>query len=255
MAGRLAGKVALVTGAARGIGKGIADAFAEEGAIVWRTDVQPIVGNYDRAMQHDVTSIPDWQAVADAVKAKDGTLDILVNNAGIELRAPLKDITLEGWRRVHAVNVDGPFMGCQVFEDMLADGATSDSSASVINISSIAGLVIFPDQHAYSTSKGAVRLFSKSLAIEWAAHGKPIRANSIHPGIIRTDMMEEVVEEWVETGLLNKEDPWKDIEVMTPSNMYGSPRDIAMGAVYLASDEARFVTGLELVIDGGYVAR
>ena len=253
--GRLEGKIALVTGAARGIGAGIADAFAKEGAVVWRTDVMPIESADGRAMHHDVASQDDWEAVAAAIADRDDTLDILVNNAGIELRASLKDIALDEWRRVFAVNVDGPFIGCKVFEEMLAAGATKESSASVVNISSIAGLVIFPDQHAYSTSKAAIRHFSKSLAIEWAAHGRPIRANSIHPGIIRTDMMDEVVREWVEQGVLNKEDPWADIDAMTPANMHGSPHDIAMGAVYLASDEARFVTGLELVIDGGYVAR
>jgi len=239
MSGRLAGKIALVTGAARGIGKGIADAFSEEGATVWRTDISPINDDAGRARQHDVTRPEDWHALADAIKERDGTLDVLVNNAGIELRAPLKDIPLDGWRKVQAVNVEGPFIGCQVMEDMLADGATKEASSSVINLSSIAGLVIFPDQHAYSTSKGAVRLFSKSLAIEWAAHGKPIRANSIHPGIIRTHMMEEVVEEWVASGLLNADDPWKDIAAMTPSNMYGSPRDIAMGCLLYTSPSPR----------------
>ncbi len=255
MAGRLEGKIVLVTGSSRGIGKGIADAMTEEGAIVWRSDILPIAGGDDRCLSQDVTRMDDWLAVRDAIKQRDGTLDVLVNNAGIELRASLKDITLEGWRKVQAVNIDGPFMGCQVFEDMLADGSTKASSASVVNISSIAGLVIFPDQHAYSTSKAAIRHFSKSLAIEWAAHGKPIRANSIHPGVIKTDMMQEVANEWAEAGLINKDDPWGDIDAMTPSNMHGDPLDIAMGAVYLASDEARFVTGLELVIDGGYCAR
>ena len=255
MAGRLDGKIALVTGASRGIGAGIAGAFADEGAVVWRTDILPLESTDGRALEHDVSSRDDWLKVAAAIKERDGTLDILVNNAGIELRASLKDISLDAWRKVQAVNVEGPFIGCQVFEDMLADGATMDSSASVINISSIAGLVIFPDQHAYSTSKAAIRHFSKGLAIEWAAYGKRIRANSIHPGIIRTDMMEDVVEEWVHGGILNKDDPWADIDAMTPSQMHGLPHDIAMGAVYLASDESRFVTGLELVIDGGYVAR
>lgn len=255
MADRLRGKIALVTGAARGIGAGIAQAFAEEGATVWRTDLLEIDGGDDRSLRHDVSDSGDWEAVAKAIAERDGSLDILVNNAGIELRGPLKDTSLEQWRKVQSVNLDGAFIGCKTLEDMLAEGATKDSSASVINISSIAGLVIFPDQHAYSASKAAIGHFSKSLAIEWAAHGKPIRANSIHPGIVRTDMMEEVVREWVGSGMLDPDDPWADIDAMTPANMHGSPRDIAMGAVYLASDEARFVTGLQLVIDGGYVVR
>lgn len=252
---RLDGKIALVTGASRGIGKGVADALAEEGAVVWRTDVLPFDGGQDRCLHHDVTSRNDWEAVARAIEDRDGTLDILVNNAGIELRKPLREIELEAWRKVQAVNVDGPMMGAQIFEKMLADGASKDRSASVINISSIAGLIIFPGQHAYSTSKAAIRHLSKSLAIEWASEGKAIRVNSIHPGVIRTDMMEEVANEWAASGVVNKDDPWADIDAMTPTNMHGTPRDIAMGAVYLASDEARFVTGIELVIDGGYVAQ
>lgn len=252
---RLAGKVALVTGASRGIGKVIADAFAHEGAVVWRTDILPVDSDDGRTLQHDVRSRNDWQAVATAIAERDGTLDVLVNNAGIELRKPLREIELEAWRRVQAINVDGPMIGCQVFEAMLAEGATRDRSASVINISSIAGMVIFPGQHAYSTSKAAIRHLTKGLAIEWAAEGKRIRANSIHPGLIRTDMMEEVAQEWAASGVVNKDDPWADIDTMTPTNMHGTPQDIALGAVYLASDEARFVTGLELVIDGGYIAR
>lgn len=255
MSDRLEGKVALVTGAARGIGAGIAEAFAEQGAKVWRSDILEFDGAGDRALHPDVTDMASWQNVAQTIKQRDGTLDILVNNAGVELREPLSRIELEAWRHTQAVNIDGPFMGCKVLEEMLNDGATRDSSASVINISSIAGLVIFPDQLAYSTTKAAIRHFSKGLAIEWAAHGKFIRANSIHPGVIKTDMMQAVVDEWTEDGILNREDPWADVDAMTPTNMHGSPRDIAMGAVYLASDEARFVTGTQLVIDGGYVVR
>lgn len=255
MSSRLAGKVALVTGAARGIGAGIAEAFSAEGAIVWRSDILDIADAGDRSLRHDVTDSASWKDVAKAIDARDGTLDILVNNAGVELREPLSKIELEAWRKVHAVNIDGPFIGCKVLEDMLNKGSSRDSSASVINISSIAGLVIFPDQLAYSTTKAAIRHFSKGLAIEWAAHGKFIRANSIHPGIVKTEMMQAVVDEWVEGGILNADNPWADVDAMTPTNMHGSPQDIAMGAVYLASDEARFVTGTELVIDGGYVVR
>lgn len=140
-------------------------------------------------------------------------------------------------------------------QQLLAQGESVGKPASVINISSIAGLVGYPDQLAYNTSKGAVRNMTKSLAIEWAAHGLPIRCNSIHPGCIRTPMLELAVEGWVREGSIPADDPWAAVASLCPLNAVGSPEDIAKGAVYLASDEARFVTGIELVIDGGWVAR
>ena len=255
MARRLEGKVVLVTGAAQGIGKGIADACAAEGAHVWYTDRTQVTREDGRALQLDVADPESWAAAAEAVRTKDGRLDVLVNNAGIEWVVPLADITLEDWRRVMAINVEGIFLGCQTFADLLEEGASSESSASVVNISSIAGLVGYPDQLAYNTSKGAVRHLSKSLAIEWAAHGKPIRVNSVHPGCIRTPMLEEAAQGWASAGLINKDDPWADVAAMHPLNRVGDTSDIAMGVVYLASDESKFVTGIELVIDGGWVAR
>lgn len=255
MSGRLEGKIALVTGSAGGIGSAIASAFSDEGAKVWLSDVEPQTSDDGRTSQLDVTNGDDWTRTMRAVADRDGRLDILVNNAGVELLKPLQEASLDEWRRVMAINVDGVFLGCKALEELLIVGASASCPASVINMSSIAGMVGLPNQIAYNTSKGAVRHLSKSLAIEWAAHGKPIRANTIHPGCIRTAMLEDGVRMWVKNGLLGAEDPWTDLANMTPIKRVGTTRDVAMGAVYLASDESNFVTGSELVIDGGWTAQ
>lgn len=258
MADRLKGKIALVTGAAQGIGAGIARAMAAEGAKIFAADinaagVEALAADIGaEAMALDVTREEDWKAAADRIGAK---LSILVNNAGVELVKPMTDHSLSDWRSVMAVNVDGLFLGCRTLQPMLASGGAEGAPSSVVNISSIAGLVGYPDQLAYNTSKGAVRHMTKSLAIEWAAHALPIRCNSIHPGCIRTPMLEIAVEGWVREGSIPADDPWGAVAALCPLNAVGAPADIAMGAVYLASDEARFVTGIELVIDGGWVAR
>lgn len=255
MARRLEGKVALVTGAGRGIGAGIAAAFREQGATAYGGDLSVPDGADDHCLLLDVRREDHWQSAERLIREREGRLDILVNNAGVELVRPLPEVTLDDWRHVMAVNVDGVFLGCRTLQGLLAASGTAAATASVINISSIAGIVGYPDQAAYNTSKGAVRHLTKSLAIEWAAHHLPIRVNSIHPGCIRTPMLEEAVAGWTKQGLLNADDPWADVGALCPMNKVGSPRDIAMGAVYLASDEAGFVTGIELVIDGGWVAR
>ena len=261
MAGRLNGKVALVTGAAQGIGAGIARAFAAEGATLFVSDRN---GDKLRAtaaefgampLDQDVTVESDWHKAASQIDAKSGRLDILINNAGIEVVKPVTDTSLEDWRRVMAVNLDALFLGCKTLLPLLAAAGSSQAPAAVVNMSSIAGLVGFPNQAAYNTSKGGVRHLTKSLAIEWAAHGHPVRVNSIHPGCIRTPMLDAAVEGWVREGSLPADDPWKAVGALCPMNAVGDPGDIAMGAVYLASDEAKFVTGAELVIDGGWVAR
>lgn len=260
MAGRLAGKTALVTGAAQGIGAAIVQAMRAEGAEVFAADI-----NADgvaavaakcgaRPLQFDVALEAGWEKAAAAIGSA-GPLSILVNNAGVELVKPMTEHSLDEWRRLMAVNVDGLFLGCRTLQPLLAAGAGAGSPSSVINISSIAGLVGYPDQLAYNTSKGAVRHMTKSLAIEWAAHGLGIRCNSIHPGCIRTPMLEMAVEGWIREGSIPADDPWAAVAALCPLNSVGMPQDIAMGAVYLASDEARFVTGIELVVDGGWVAR
>lgn len=261
MVERLRGKSALITGAAQGIGAGIARAMAAEGASVFLADINQD-GIRDLAREIDATALPldvtsetDWNAAAARIADAEGALSILVNNAGIELIKPLSAMSLVEWRQVMAVNVDGIFLGCRTLQKLLAKGGAAGAPASVVNISSIAGLVGYPDQAAYNTSKGAVRHMTKSLAIEWAAHHLPIRANSIHPGCIRTPMLEMAVEGWVREGSIPADDPWSAVAALCPLNAVGAPQDIAMGAVYLASDEARFVTGIELVIDGGWVAR
>lgn len=258
MADRLKGKIALVTGAAQGIGAGIARAMAAEGAKIFAADINAAgvealaVDIGAEAMALDVTREEDWKAAADRIGP---ALSILVNNAGVELVKPMTDHSLSDWRSVMAVNVDGLFLGCRTLQPLLASGGAEGAPSSVVNISSIAGLVGYPDQLAYNTSKGAVRHMTKSLAIEWAAHALPIRCNSIHPGCIRTPMLEMAVEGWVREGSIPADDPWGAVAALCPLNAVGAPADIAMGAVYLASDEARFVTGIELVIDGGWVAR
>ncbi|MGB5984286.1 MAG: glucose 1-dehydrogenase [Desulfobacterales bacterium] len=255
--GRIQNKTALVTGAARGIGKAICKVFAREGAAVAVTDVIDDEGRavaeeiqaegYQAKFWHLDTSQEDEVVqVFNEVKAQLGPVDVLVNNAGISgTNNPTHQIESEEWQRVIDINVKGVFLCTKhVVPDMQANGG-----GSIINLSSIYGLVGAPDLPAYHASKGAVRLMSKTDALLYAAD--KIRVNSVHPGYIWTPLVAELAEssgEGVESFRAN-------LDAKHPIGHVGEPDDIAFGALYLASEESKFVTGSELVIDGGYTAQ
>lgn len=250
----------MVTGAAQGIGAAIARRLHAEGALVIASDIDGARVAEQAAfaadtVELDVSSEGGWQRAIARVGKRFGRLDVLVNNAGIEDVQPLRDMPLVDWRRVMSVNLDGVFLGCRTALPLLEAAGERGSHASVVNISSIAGIVGYANQAAYNSSKAGVRHLTKSIAIEWAEARLPIRVNSVHPGCIRTPMLEQAVSGWVSRGLLPAGDPWPSVAGMCPMNMVGAPEDIAAGVIYLASEEARFVTGSELVIDGGWIAQ
>ena len=248
---RLEGKVALITGAARGQGAAEARLFAQEGAKVLLADVSDPEGmavaaeiaeaGGDAVYVHlDVTNEAEWDAAVQVAVSSFGKLDVLVNNAGIWRRGHVMETSSEQWDDIMDVNAKGVFLGTKAaIPEMRKAGG-----GSIVNISSTAGLVGSKTSSAYSASKGAVRIFSKSTAIQYASEG--IRANSIHPGPIDTDMGDQV---WPDPTS-------RDASIArTALSRIGTAQDIAYGALYLASDEASFVTGSELVIDGGVTAQ
>ena len=255
--GDLDGRVALVTGASRGIGATTARALAAAGAKVVVTDLnEPSelaaeIGGLSRAQ--DVTSETDWADTMAFVRKEAGGLDILVNNAGLFLMKPLLDITLEEWRKLHAVNVEGVFLGTKAAIPLLAERASKwKGGTSIINLSSVAGLVGAAGASCYNASKGAVRLFTKGVALEVASAG--IRVNSVHPGIIETKMGDEVVSGFSALGGVGENEARAQAAQIHPLGHMGQPQNIADAIVFLASDRAAFMTGSELVVDGGLTA-
>ncbi|MFN3584549.1 glucose 1-dehydrogenase [Phenylobacterium sp.] len=257
MAGRVDGKVALVTGAASGIGRACAERLAAEGAAVVLTDVQDHLGEEvargigARAsyLHHDVTSEDAWIAVVAEVKARHGRLDVLVNNAGIGLGGSVLEMSLADFRRQTAVNVDGVFLGVKHCIPLMRAGG----GGSVVNMSSVAGLKGAPNLAGYCATKGAVRLFTKAVALECAAVRDGVRVNSVHPGIIETPIWNTVIGGPAGTNAPPDLDAMSEMAV--PLGVKGVPADIADGVLWLASDESRYVTGAELVIDGGLSVR
>jgi NAD(P)-dependent dehydrogenase (short-subunit alcohol dehydrogenase family) len=261
---RVKGKVAIVTGAARGLGKAQALLLAKEGAKVVATDINETLGKrlpeeVKREggeaifIKHDVTNEQGWREVIEKTLSEYGKLDILVNNAGVLLHHTIEDLSLEDWRSVLNVNLEGVFLGTKY-----AIGAMKKSGGgSIVNISSIAGLVGMPDTSSYVASKGAVRLFTKSAALECSKLKLDynIRVNSIHPGFIYTEMVDGAIKADVEKFGITMEEAKKLYKDMTMMGRFGEPEDIAYGVLYLASDESKYVTGAELVIDGGYTAK
>jgi NAD(P)-dependent dehydrogenase (short-subunit alcohol dehydrogenase family) len=253
---RVDGKVAVVTGAAYGIGRAAAGLLAREGAQVAVTDIQSEAGleaadeikqrgGHAQYWQLDTTDEQAVQRVFAEVADAFGHLDVLVNNAGIPgVNKPTHEVTLEEWNRVISVNLNGVFLCTKHAIPYMRQAG----GGSIINLSSIYGLVGAPDLPPYHAAKGGVRLMSKTDALFYAADG--IRVNSVHPGFIWTPMVENVCRE-----LGDVEAARRHLTKLHPIGRLGEPEDIAYGILYLASDEAKFVTGSELVIDGGYTAR
>jgi NAD(P)-dependent dehydrogenase (short-subunit alcohol dehydrogenase family) len=261
MAGRVAGKVALVTGGASGIGRGCAERLAQEGAAVVITDLQDHKGDEVVAaiaqaggtasyLHHDVTDEQAWIEVIAEVRARHGRLDVLVNNAGIGLGGSVLEMTLEAWRRQTAVNLDGVFLGVKHAIPLMREGG---AGGSIVNMSSVAGLKGAATLAGYCATKGGVRLFTKAVAMECAQAKDGIRVNSVHPGIIETPIWTTVM--GGEPGVNAPPDLDAMSELAVPLGVKGVPDDIANGVLWLASDESRYVTGAELVIDGGLSVR
>lgn len=251
--GRLEGKAAFITGGASGLGRAMAVAFAAEGAKVAIADIDrkrgrevaEAIGKNALFLEHDVTSEAQWIAnLAEAV-GHFGRLDTLVNNAGIGVRGNVETTSLADWRRVNAVNLDGPFLGCKHAIPLIAKAG----GGAIINISSVAGLIGARDSAAYCASKGGVRLLTKSVALHCAHRRNGVRCNSIHPVYTDTPMVEQMLAE-----SRQPEKMLDAMKAMIPLGRLGTPEELAAMAVYLASDEARFVTGTEFVFDGGYTA-
>ncbi len=244
----LEGKVALVTGAARGIGYEIANRLAQHGARVVLTDVESELGKEAAAAMEgatyrdlDVTSQDQWEEEIQALREKHGRLDVLVNNAGISPAANIEQTDLDLWRRVQTINVESVFLGCRTALPLMRE---SGDGGSIVNLSSIQGLRPAAPLAAYSASKAAVRALTKSVALH--AAGDRIRCNSIHPGGVQTRMLDDFA---AQTG--DADAAIAQMNAANPLGRVGQPLDIANGVVYLASDMSIWVTGLELVIDGG----
>lgn len=250
MTGRVQGKVALITGAASGMGRTHAQLLAEQGADIFVTDVNEAglaetvalvkpLGVKVASALHDVADEVQWQQIADQAQQTFGRVDILVNNAGIAMPRRLEETTTEEWDLVMAINAKGPFLGCRTILPLM-----KPAGGSIINISSAYGMVGGPNAAAYNASKGAVRMLTKGAAIDLARYG--IRVNSVHPGVIRTSMTEEYINDpSIGEMLLSTQIQKRAAE----------PREVSQVVLFLASDESSFVTGAEYTADGGFTAQ
>jgi len=262
---RLDGKVALISGAARGIGAETARLMIEAGAKVAIGDVLDERGREtarelgDNALYHhlDVTGEDDWNAAIAATVARFGGIDILVNNAGMFLGKGIEEASLDEWHRLAGINLTGVFLGTKLTLPALRErGKESPQGSAIVNLASVAGLVGSQLDPLYSMTKGGVTLFTKSSALEFARKGYRIRVNSIHPGVIQTDMGEQTFTARARNLGTNDVDDARRMALSThPIGRLGVPNDIAKGIVFLASDDAGFMTGSGLVVDGGLTAQ
>ncbi len=238
---RLEGKVVLITGAASGIGYAVSELFAKQGAIVFASDIATPHEPYApgvQALRLDVTDEAHWKRAMDTVLAQTGRLDVLVNNAGIIAYEPIHELDLKEWHEMIAVDQTGVFLGMREAIRVMRP----QQSGSIINISSIWGNAAVAGAHSYHAAKGAVRNMSKNAAMTYATEG--IRVNPVHPGFIHTPLTDAQASELNDAVIAS-----------TPMKRGGLPIEVANGALFLASDEASYITGAELVIDGGYLAQ
>jgi len=250
MTERLKDKVALITGAAQGLGKEMAKSMMKEGAEVYISDINQ--DQLDKTVKElscfgislDVTKSEDWENAIDHIKEKSGSLNILVNNAGIGNGGDIESTDMETWKLVHNVNLDSVFLGCKYALPLMRDSG----NGSIINISSMSGIVASHNTSAYNSSKAAVRHLSKSIALHCAKSTNLVRCNSIHPVFTRTAMVQSMIDAAPERNIEQK------LIQQIPIRKLAEPIDIANAAIFLASDESSFITGTELLIDGGLSA-
>ncbi len=247
---KLAGKVALITGAAGGIGGATAALFEAEGARLVLTDLDPsplapFAARGALTLAQDVTDEVRWREVVDAALAQHGQLDVLVNNAGIALIGNIENTTLADWRKTQAVNSESVFLGCRE-----AVRAMKGRGGAIVNISSVAGIIGDAQSVAYCASKGAVRLTTKSVALYCARKGYGIRCNSVHPSFTRTAMVEGFI-----ATARNPVRVREGLAAAAPLGRMGEAAEVAAAILYLASDESAFTTGAEIVVDGGLTAQ
>jgi 3alpha(or 20beta)-hydroxysteroid dehydrogenase len=264
----MATKVVLITGGARGIGASVAEYMAQAGAgAVVITDVlddtgEELARTLSRQyaskilyMHLDVTDEEAWAHTVQSVVSQTGGLDVLVNNAGIEFASLIEDYSYAEYKKLMAVNADGVFLGCREAVRAMKPGAAAGKGGVIINMSSVAGIVGATGYTAYGGSKGFVRILSKHLAVECGKMGYGIRVNSVHPGLIETEMGAKVFDDFVNMGLVETtDDAIAAVKQLTPLGHIGKVEDVAAAVVYLASDAASYVTGVELSIDGGWAA-
>lgn len=257
MTQRLAGKTALVTGAAQGLGAGIALALAREGARVVVSDrneagVAETAARIDAelgagtafAVRHDVTSEHDWQAALTLAADKLGGLSVLVNNAGIVTMGTVEDLDLATWRQAMAINADSAFLGCKYALPLLRES----QPASIVNMSSVSALIASHNLTAYNASKAALWMLTKSVALHCAKQGWNVRCNSVHPTFVRTPLLDDIVGSHEDQAMVAK------LARQVPIGRIGEVADVAAAVVYLASDESAMMTASELKLDGGMSA-
>ena len=253
---RLQNKIALITGAAQGIGLATAKLFAKNGAKVLLTDIneEEVLIQSEKmrldypdqilAIKHDVTSADDWKTAVNYIDSKLGGINILVNNAGIMAVGTIEDETFEQWKHVHNIDLDSVFLGCKYTIPIMK----KQKNGSIINVSSISGIIAGHNLAAYNSAKAGVRHLSKSVAVHCAREKNDIRCNSIHPVFIDTNLLEGLYKK------LGKEKAIEKLSRQIPMGKIGEPNDVAFAILYLASDESKFVTGTEIRIDGGISA-